>query len=198
MTTRRRRQPAANDDPQLPGAKDWRDRVHRLKQELDANGGRRRQTLERADAAKAEERQALTAQAETLQIAQLLGYLNDAVLNGEGVIETRFYWDEEFGLDDDWEYDDDEDEEEEDDDDDWDEEEDGDEDDEEFVEVAVLSTALSWKAAAQVRVEVELLRQEDNFVLRIGDAENRATPRNAQAGIFNAFKEALALEDDDE
>lgn len=198
MTTRRRPS-AANDDAQLPGTKDWRDRVQKLKQELDANGGRRRQTLERADAAKAEERQALTAQAETLQIAALLGYLNATVLNGEGVIETRFYWDADFGLDDDWEYDDDDG-----DDDDWDddgdedEDDDGDEDDEEFVEVAVLSTALSWKAAAQVRVEVELLRQEDNFVLRIGDAENRTTPRNAQAGIFNAFKEALALEDDDE
>ena len=191
MTTRRRRQPAANDDAQSPGTRDWRDRVQKLQQELDAHGGRRRQSLERADAAKAEERQALTAQAETLQIAQLLGYLNATVLNGEGVIETRFYWEAEFG--DDWEYDDDDDEDE------WDDEdEDEDGEDEEFVEVAVLSTALSWKAAAQVRVEVELLRQEDNFVLRIDDDERPATSRNAQVGIFNAFKEALALEDDDD
>ena len=191
MTTRRRRPAAANDDAQSPGTRDWRDRVQKLQQTLDANGGRRRQSLERADAAKAEERQALTAQAETLQIAQLLGYLNATVLNGEGVIETRFYWEAEFG--DDWEYDDDDDEDE------WDDEdEDDDGEDEEFVEVAVLSTALSWKAAAQVRVEVELLRQEDNFVLRIDDDERPATSRNAQVGIFNAFKEALALEDDDD
>lgn len=191
MTTRRRRQPTANDDAQSPGTRDWRDRVQKLRQTLDAHGGRRRQALERADAAKAEERQALTAQAETLQIAQLLGYLNATVLNGEGVIETRFYWEAEFG--DDWEYDDDDDEDE------WDDEdEDEDGEDEEFVEVAVLSTVLSWKAAAQVRVEVELLRQEDNFVLRIDDDERPATARNAQVGIFNAFQAALALEDDDD
>ena len=197
MTTRRRRPSRSNDndDAQLPGAQDWRDRVQKLRQELDANGGRRRQALEQADAAKAEERRALTAQAETLQIAELLGYLNAAVLNGEGVIETRFYWDAEFGLDD-WEYDDDEDEWDDEDDED-DEEYEGDED-EEFVEVAVLSTALSWKAAAQVRVEVELLRQADDFILRIDDDERRATPRNVQVGIYNAFREALALENDDD
>ena len=196
MTTRRRRPARSNDndDAQLPGTKGWRDRVQKLRQELDANGGRRRQALEQADAAKAEERRAVTAQAETLQIAELLGYLNAAVLNGEGVIETRFYWDSEFGLDD-WEYDDDEDDEEYEDEDDDDED---DEEDEEFVEVAVLSTALSWKAAAQVRVEVELLRQEDDYLLRIDGDEEQATPRNVQVGIYNAFREALALEDDDD
>ena len=190
MTTRRRPSRSNdNDDAQLPGAQDWRDRVQKLRQELDANGGRRRQALEQADAAKAAEQQALTAQAETLQIAELLSYLNAAVLNGEGVIETRFYWEAEFGLDD-WEYDDDEDDEE--------YEDDEDADDEEFVEVAVLSTALSWRAAAQVRVEVELLRQADDYLLRIDGDEEPATPRNVQVGIYNAFREALALEDDDD
>ena len=108
--------------------------------------------------------------AESLRIEELLTYMNDNLLDGQGVIEKTFRWarSEEDDLEEDakkrnlgWagdEVDDDED--------DWDDDEDwDDEDDMEDVyglaEFPVLSFVLSWKQAGQIQLNVELVGTAD-------------------------------------
>ena len=179
MTTRRRQQ---------PGSRAWRDRVEQIKRELARDGGWLFRALERQDDERVEERQAVIDRAESLRIEELLAYMNDNLLNGQGVIESSFYWE----MSDDFDDEEDED----------DEEEDDEEDEDEVLEFPVLSIALTWKQAARLRVNVELVRQEDDFLLRINDEEMAATARALQAGVLDAFEEQMSfleeVDDDDD
>ena len=84
-----------------------------------------------------------------------------------------------------------------------DEDEDEEDDEDGEVEFPVLSIALTWKQAAQVRVNVELIKQEDGFLVRINDEEMAATARVLQTGLVDAFDEQMSFleevdEDEDE
>ena len=190
---------------QPPGSRAWRDSVQRLKRDLDRDNAWLFRALERLDAGKVEERQQVTDRADSLRIEELLTYMNDILLDGQGVIETAFYWEADAGFEDEDEDDEDDDDEgeEDDEDDEGEEDDEDDEDEEDEVEFPVLSIALTWKQAAQVRVNVELIKQEDGFLVRINDEEMAATARVLQTGLVDAFDEQMSIleevdEDEDE
>jgi len=143
--------------------------------------------------------QPLTELAESLRIEELLTYMNDNLLEGQGVIEKTFRWEtSEVDDVDDEEDDEDEDEEdeEEEDEDDWDEDEDWDGDDDDdmedvygLAEIPVLSIVLSWKEAGRIQLNVELVGTDDGVVMRIdGEEMDSVTSGVLQRGLVAAFE----------
>ena len=184
MTTRRRRSSGSGQ----PGSRAWRESVQGIRRELDAGNGRLIKLLEEQDAEYAKEVRPLFDLAESLRVEELLSYMNDTLLNGQGVIQTVLRWDGAEALGDDWENDDD-------DDDDWDDDDDEDdeEDDDEDFELSVtLTVMLSWKQAGRLQIKVEI--QEDDGEIELNVNGHQARPpnaRNLQSALVAAFREQM-------
>ena len=202
MTTRRRQSSNSRNAGQLPGSRAWRDSIQEIKRDLTRDGGWLLRKLEEQDAEMVVDRQALADQAASLRIEELLAYMNDNLLDGQGVIETTFRWHlpEVDDLDDWDEDDDDEDDNVEYENDEY--EDDGDEDGDEDEEAAfpALSVTLSWKQAGRLQVNVELAQIDDDLVLSInGEELDSPTTRFLQSGLVDAFTEQMSfLEEVDE
>ena len=204
MTTRRRR----SDDSGQPGSQAFRRGVQRLKRDLIEDDGWAFERLEVQDRKLLAKWQPLTELAESLRIEELLAYMNDNLLDGEGVIEKTFRWERQEGDDldeeddeEDWEDDDEEDDDDDDEEEDW---EDDNEDEDVFglAEIPVLSILLSWKQAGRIQLNVELVGTADGIVLRIdGDEMDSATSGVLQReliGAFEAHTEFIESPDDDD
>ena len=183
MTTRRRRSSGSGQT----GSRAWRESVQGIRRELDAGNGRLIKLLEEQDAEYAEEVRPLFDLAESLRVEELLSYMNDTLLDGQGVIQTVLRWDEVEELGDDWEDDEDDDE----DDDDWDDDEE-DEDDEGFDLSVALTVMLSWKQAGRLQIKVEI--QDDDGEIELNVNGHQADPpnvRNLQTALVAAFREQM-------
>ena len=190
MTTRRR-----NANSGQPGTAVWRGSIQSIRQELNASDGRLIEILEEQENERAEEVQPLFDLAESLRMEELLSYINDTLLEGQGTIQTVLHWQE--GLD----FLDDEDSEEE-----WDDEEDEDDEDEDwdddeeleeeegtpylFVELMFM---LSWKEAGRLQITVEFQDDEDEGIeMRVnGLITAPPTARNLQNALVQAFREQM-------
>jgi len=187
MTTRRGR----SDDSGQPGSQAFRRGVQRLKRDLAEDDNWAFEHLENQDRKLLAKWQPLTELAESLRIEELLTYMNDNLLEGQGVIEKTFRW-ETSEVDDE---EDDEDEEA-DDEDDWDEDEDWDGDDDDdmedvygLAEIPVLSIVLSWKEAGRIQLTVELIGTDDGVVMRIdGEEMDSVASGVLQRGLVAAFE----------
>ena len=191
MRTRRRQSSNSGNAGQLPGSRAWRESIQRIKGDLTRDGGWLLRKLEEQDAEMVVDRQTLADQAASLRIEELLAYMNDNLLDGEGVVETTFRWHlpEVDDLDDWDEDDDDEDDEVEHED---IEDEDGDEDEE--VAFPAVSVTLSWKQAGRLQVNVELAQIDDDLVLSInGEELDSPTTRFLQSGLVDAFTEQMSF-----
>lgn len=201
MTTRRGRSTGSGQ----PGTRAWRESIQGIKRELDASNGRLMRALEEQDAERAEEVQPLFDLAESLHVEELLSYMNDSLLDGQGVIQTVLIWDEQQVLEDDDDLDEDDDEvdwEDDDDEDDWEEDDDEDEDFELSVELAVM---LSWKTAGRLQIRVEIQDFEGIEVHVNGHPVEPRSARKLQSVLIEAFREQMDEnygkfdeEDDDE
>ncbi len=202
MTTRRGRPSGSGQ----PGTAGWRRTIEGIKQELSANNRALIETLEEQEAEKAEEVQPLFDLAHSLRVSELLSYMNDTILEGQGVIQTVLRWEEGIDLDDveyDVEYVDDEDDDE--DDEDWeddedeedDEDDDWDDDDEDEGTIflfVVLSVILTWKEAGRIQIKVDI--QEDDETSKVEVRVNThpvspPTARNLQNVLVTAFREQM-------
>ena len=164
-----------------PGSQSWRRGVQRLKRDLTEDDGWAFERLEAQDRKLLAKWEPLIVKAESLQIEELLTYMNDTLLQGQGVIEKTFRW-ERSQVDD---FDDDEVD---------DDDEDGDDEDMEDVyglaEIPVLSIVLSWKQSGRIQLNVELVGMSDGVVMRIdGDEMDSATSGVLQRGLIGAFEE---------
>ena len=175
MTTRRGRASGSGQ----PGTRAWRESIQGIKRELDANSGRLIKVLEEQDAEYVEEVQPLFDLANSLRVQELLSYMNDALLDGQGAIHTVLRWDEQQALDDE--------------DDDEEEEEDWDEDDEDDFELfAVLMVMLSWKEAGRLQISVEVQEEDEEIEMHVnGRPVAPPTARNLQNGLVRAFREQM-------
>ena len=208
MTTRRGRSSGSSE----PGSQAFRRGVQRLKRDLTEDDNWSFERLEIQDRKLLAKWQPLTELAESLQIEELLAYMNDNLLEGQGVIEKTFRWErsESDDLDEeedeeDWE--DDEEDDEDEDEDDWEDEDDEDDDDDMedvfgLAEIPVLSILLSWKQAGRIQLNVELVGTDDGIVLRVnGDEMGSPTPRFLYRGLIGGFEEHtefIETPDDDE
>lgn len=193
MTTRRGRSSGSGQ----PGSRAWRETIEGIKRELDADNGRLLKTLAEQDTERAEEIQLLTELAQSLRIEELLSYMNDTLLDGQGVVERTIRWLQMTNGDDgeDWDEDDDDDEddgdwEDDEDDDDWDEEDDEDD----FFLSATLSITLTWKDAGRLQVSVDLeeMEEEETIELNVNGMQvERPTARNLQNALVQAFREQM-------
>ena len=186
MTTRRGRSSGSGQ----PGTRAWRESIQGIKRELDANNGRLVRVLEEQDAERAEEVQPLFDLARSLRVEELVAYMNDTLLGGQGVIQTALLWDEAQALDDD---EDDDDEDDDDDDDEDDDEDDDDEDDEAFDLFVVLTVMLSWKEAGRLQIKVEVQEEEDAQIeMHVnGWPVDPPNARNLQSALVEAFREQM-------
>ena len=189
MTTRRGRSSGSGQ----PGTQAWRRAIQDIRRELDADNGRLMKVLAEQDEERAEDVQPLFDLAQSLNVEELLSYMNDTLLDGQGTVERTIRWVEiTNGDDDEWDEDDDEDEDEDEDDDDWD---DDDDDDEEFFPSATLSVTLTWKAAGRLQVSVDLedMEEEDEVIeLRVNNTViDRPTARKLQNALVRAFREQM-------
>ena len=193
MTTRRRQSSNSGNAGQQPGSRAWRDSIQQIKLDLTADGGWLLRKLEEQDVEMVEQKQALFDQAESLKIQELLAYMNDNLLDGQGVIETTYRW--HMPEVDDLNDEEEDDAERDDDDEDEDEDDDGD-----LAAFPVLSVTLSWKQGGRVQVSVELADLDDDLVLSVNEEDmDSATPRVLQQGLIDAFSEQLSfLEEVDE
>ena len=173
MTTRKGYSTGSN----LPGSGVWRGNVQSIKRELNATNARLLRILEEQETEKAEEVQPLFDLAESLRVAELLSYMNDTLLDGQGTVQTVLHWQEGIDLDEEEEEWDEEDE-------DWDE----DDDDEEeegtpflFVELMFM---LSWREAGRLQITVEFQDdKDDGMEMRVnGFITDPPTSRNLQNG----------------
>ena len=150
----------------------------------------------------------MTELAESLRVEELLSYMNDTLLDGQGVVETVFRWVEVEALEEENEDDEDEDDDHEEDD-DWDDElEDDDEEDldeDEAFDLAVtLSVTLFWKEAGRLQVSVEIQEEQDEDEIELranGMPIAPPTARNLQSGLVEAFRERMDVDygqEDDE
>lgn len=182
MTTRRGRSSGSGQ----PGSRAWRETIQGIKRELDADNGRLLRVLAEQDEERAEEVQPLFDLAQSLRIEELLSYMNDTLLDGQGAVERTIRWVEITDGDED----DDED------DDDWDEDDEDEDDDEDgdFFLSATLSVTLTWKDAGrlQVSVDFEEMEEEDTIETRVnGLVIERPTARNLQNALVRAFREQM-------
>ena len=183
MTTRRRQ----SSDSGQPGSRAWRNSIERIKQELNAHSGRLIGKLEEQDAENAEEVKALTDSAKSLRVEELLSYMNDTLLDGQGVVQTYFRWEEGQALDEDDEYEDDDDDEEYD-----DEEDDDDDDDDEFELFVVLTVALSWKDGGRLQIKVDIQEEDGEIEMNVNGREvSKTTSGNLQSVLLQAFREQM-------
>ena len=191
MTTRRR-----NANSGQPGTRAWRNTIDDIKQGLNANDGRHIKKLEEQDAERSEEVQPLFDLAKSLRVEELLSYINDTLLEGQGTIQTVLHWQEGVDLDGE-DFEDEEDEWDEEDEDDEDEDWDDDEELEEeegtpylFVELMFM---LSWKEAGRLQITVEFQDDEDDGIeMRVnGMITAPPTARNLQNGLVRAFREQM-------
>ena len=195
MTTRRGRSSGSGQ----PGSRAWRDSIQGIKRELSADNGALIETLEEQEAEKSEEVQPLFDLAETLCVEQLLSYMNDTILEGQGVIQTVLRWEEGINLDDvedvddeddDEDWDDDEDEED-DEDDDWDDE---DEDEGTIFLFVVLSVILTWKEAGRIQIKVDIQENDETGKVEVRVNTHPVSPptaRNLQNVLVTAFREQM-------
>ena len=177
MTTRRGRSSGSGQ----PGTAVWRNGVQRLKRDLTEDDGWAFERLEVQDRKLLAKWVPLIAKAEALRIEELLTYMNDNLLESQGLIEKTFRWEisEPDDLDDDEEADDDD-----------DDTEDDMEDVYGLAEIPVLSIVLSWKQAGRIQINVELVGTLDGVVMRIdGDEMDSATSGVLQRGLIGAFEE---------
>lgn len=197
MRTRRRQSSNSGNAGQLPGSRAWRESIERIKGDLTRDGGWLLRKLEEQDAEMVVDRQTLADQAASLRIEELLAYMNDNLLDGEGVVETTFRWHlPEVDDLDDWDEDDDD----EDDEVEYEDIEDEDGDEDEEVAFPAVSVTLSWKQAGRLQVNVELAQIDDDLVLSInGEELDSPTTRFLQSGLVDAFTEQMSfLEEADE
>lgn len=210
MTTRRGRSSGSGQ----PGSQAFRRGVQRLKRDLAEDDNWAFEHLENQDRKLLAKWQPLTELAESLRIEELLTYMNDTLLDGQGVIEKTFRWErsesDDLDVDDvddeeDWEDDDEDDED--DDEDYWEDEDDEDDDDDMedvfgLAEIPVLSILLSWKQAGRIQLNVELVGTADGIVLRVnGDEMGSPTTRLLYRGLIGGFEEHtefIESADDDE
>ena len=181
MTTRRRRSSNSGNAGQQPGSRAWRDSIQQIKLDLTADGGWLLRKLEEQDVEMVEQKQALFDQAESLKIQELLAYMNDNLLDGQGVIETTYRWHMPEV-------------------DDLNDEEEDEDDDGDLAAFPVLSVTLSWKQGGRVQVSVELADLDGDIELSVNEEDmDSATPRVLQQGLIDAFSEQLSfLEEVDE
>ncbi len=192
MTTRRGRPSGSGQ----PGTAGWRRTIEGIKQELSANNRALIETLEEQEAEKAEEVRPLFDLAESLRVEQLLSYMNDTILEGQGVIQTVLRWEEGVDLDDVDDEDDDEDwdddvDEENDEDDDWD---DDDEDEGTIFLFVVLSVILTWKEAGRIQIKVDIQEDDETGKAEVRVNTHRVSPptaRNLQNALVTAFREQM-------
>lgn len=162
-----------------------------IRRELDANNGQLLKKLEEQDTERAEEIRPLTELAQSLRIEELLSYMNDTLLDGQGAVERIIRWVEVTDGDDeeDWDEDDDDDE-------DWDDDDEDDDDDGgDFFLSATLSVTLTWKDAGRLQVSVDLEQMEEEggaVELRVNNTViDRPTARNLQNALVSAFREQM-------
>ena len=191
MRTRRRQSSNSGNAGQLPGSRAWRESIQRIKGDLTRDGGWLLRKLEEQDAEMVVDRQTLADQAASLRIEELLAYMNDNLLDGEGVVETTFRWHlPEVDDLDDWDEDDDD----EDDEVEYEDIEDEDGDEDEEVAFPAVSVTLSWKQAGRLQVNVELAQIDDDLVLSInGEELDSPTTRFLQSGLVDAFTEQMSF-----
>ncbi len=191
MRTRRRQSSNSGNAGQLPGSRAWRESIERIKGDLTRDGGWLLRKLEEQDAEMVVDRQTLADQAASLRIEELLAYMNDNLLDGEGVVETTFRWHlPEVDDLDDWDEDDDD----EDDEVEYEDIEDEDGDEDEEVAFPAVSVTLSWKQAGRLQVNVELAQIDDDLVLSInGEELDSPTTRFLQSGLVDAFTEQMSF-----
>ena len=193
MTTRRGR--VSNSGQ--PGSRAWRESIQSIKRELNANDGALIRIVEDQEKEKAQEVHPLFEMAASLQVAELLSFMNKTLLDSQGVIQTILRWEEGIDLAG-------EDEEEEDhDDEDWDDD-DGeiDDDDEEEEEegtpflFVVLSVILTWKEAGRIQIKVDIQDDDEEEEVEVemrvnGRPVSPPTARNLQNGLVRAFREQM-------
>ena len=200
MTTRRGRSSGSGE----PGSQAFRRGVQRLKRDLTEDDNWAFEHLENQDRKLLAKWQPLTELAESLRIDELLTYMNDNLLEGQGVIEKTFRWErsESDDLDEDEEDWEDDDEDDEDEDEDYWEDDDDMEDVFGLAEIPVLSILLSWKQAGRIQLNVELVGTADGIVLRVnGDEMGSPTSRLLYRGLIGGFEEHtefIESPDDDE
>ena len=187
MTTRRGRSSGSGQ----PGTQAWRQTIQGIKRELDANNGALIETLEEQEAEKAEEVQPLFDLAHSLRVSELLSYMNDTILDGQGVIRTVLRWEEGIDLDDVEYVDEDEDDEDE----DWDDDdEDDDEEEGTLFLFVVLSLILTWKEAGRIQIKVDIQGNDESEEVEVhvnGQPASPPTARNVQTGLVRAFREQM-------
>ena len=133
------------------------------------DGGRLLHQLEDQDAELLEYRHELADLAESLGMQEVLSYMNDTLLDGQGVIETTFDWLPDLNEED------------------------------QLAWIPSLSATLSWKQAGRLQVNVVLAGTGDGLWLLINGKEiDSVTARELQEGLANAFEEQLNLADDEE
>ena len=88
MTTRRGR--VSNSGQ--PGSRAWRESIQGIKRELAANSAALIGTLEEQEAEKSQEVLPLIELAATMRVEELLSYMNDTLLDGQGVKQTILRW----------------------------------------------------------------------------------------------------------
>ena len=191
MTSRRGRSTGSGQ----PGTRAWRESIQGIRRELNANNGRLFRVLEEQDSEYADDVQPLLDLAQNLRVEELLSYMNDTLLDGQGVIQTVLLWDEQQVLaDDDFgDEDDEEDDWEEDDEEEGDEDEEDEEDEDDSFELfAVLTVMLSWKAAGKLQIRVEVQEEDEEIEMHVnGRPVDPPNARNLQSALVEAFREQM-------
>ena len=143
----------------------WRDSLEQLKTDLSQARATRIERLEAYDREVAAEREQLVSLHESLNIAILLGEMNDVLLDGQGELEITVEWE-------------------------TDDAEDIYEDD----DIAdVISTELTWDEGEELEIVVELAMLDEGISLMVNGVQVRQDRDALERALRDAFREQLQL-----
>ena len=153
----------------------WRDAVSALKEELARVRAERRRQAAAVDAQLQQDRRELSRLSESLGISELLAYLNNNLLEGQGEIETVVSWHSSQvpteEIEDELEIL---------------ENEDEDQDD-------VITQVLSWEEFGEREIAVELALFEEGASVQVNGVEIRPERGALEQALLEAFRDELEL-----
>ena len=143
----------------------WRNSLEQLKTELSQARATRMERLAAYDREVAAEREELVSLQESLNIAILLGEMNDVLLDGQGELEVTVEW-----------------------------EADEDEDAYEDEDVAdVISTELTWDEGEELEIVVDIAMLDEGISLMVNGVQIRQDSNALERALLDAFREQLQL-----
>ena len=144
----------------------WRESLLQLKEELTAARANRLERLEAFDRQVEAEREELKSRQEALQIAALVGEMNEVLLEGQGRAETTVEWESE-------------------------DDEDLFEGEDDMADV--ITTSLTWDEGEELEVVVELVMLDEGLALMVNGVQIRQDPDALERALIAAFREQLEM-----